>query len=117
MVSVSSGMHHQLVIWTALENEGFGASLQHYTELIEADVRKRMGYTRKLEDDCTNASLVKPTGEPGEKSSNHWKNVLGYLNRFILVNYKTDCKRDYGINRVYEKNFKITITTASYDKT
>ena len=35
----SSGMH-QLVIWTALENEGFGASLQHYTELIEADVRK-----------------------------------------------------------------------------
>jgi len=35
----SSGML-QLVVWTALQNEGFGASLQHYTELIEADVKK-----------------------------------------------------------------------------
>jgi len=37
--SQSSGMH-QYVIWTALELEGFGASLQHYNELIEADVKK-----------------------------------------------------------------------------
>lgn len=35
----ASGMH-QFVIWTALEIEGFGASLQHYNELIEADVKK-----------------------------------------------------------------------------
>jgi predicted oxidoreductase (fatty acid repression mutant protein) len=35
----SSGMH-QYVIWTALEIEGFGASLQHYGELIGADVRR-----------------------------------------------------------------------------
>lgn len=35
----ASGMH-QFVIWTALEVEGFGASLQHYNELIEADVKK-----------------------------------------------------------------------------
>ncbi|EPY2274016.1 nitroreductase family protein [Clostridium sporogenes] len=35
----SSGMH-QFVIWTSLEIEGFGASLQHYNELIEEDVKK-----------------------------------------------------------------------------
>ncbi|MFA9379351.1 MAG: nitroreductase family protein [Lachnotalea sp.] len=35
----SSGML-QMVVWTALENEGFGASLQHYTELIEGEVKK-----------------------------------------------------------------------------
>ncbi|GAT63663.1 nitroreductase family protein [Paludibacter jiangxiensis] len=34
----ASGMH-QFVIWTALEAEGFGASLQHYNELIEEDVK------------------------------------------------------------------------------
>jgi uncharacterized protein len=35
----SNGMH-QYVIWTALEVEGLGASLQHYNEIIEADVKK-----------------------------------------------------------------------------
>ncbi|HEX3077704.1 MAG TPA: nitroreductase family protein, partial [Lachnospiraceae bacterium] len=35
----ASGMH-QYVIWTALEAEGLGVSLQHYTELIESDVKK-----------------------------------------------------------------------------
>lgn len=35
----SSGML-QYVIWTSLEIEGFGVSLQHYNELIEADVKK-----------------------------------------------------------------------------
>ncbi len=35
----SSGMH-QFVIWTALEEEGLGASLQHYNEVVEADVKK-----------------------------------------------------------------------------
>jgi uncharacterized protein len=35
----SSGML-QYVIWTALELEGLGASLQHYNELIEEEVRK-----------------------------------------------------------------------------
>ncbi|SUY62114.1 nitroreductase family protein [Clostridium sporogenes] len=35
----ASGMH-QFVIWTSLEIEGFGASLQHYNELIEEDVKK-----------------------------------------------------------------------------
>ncbi|MCE5284831.1 MAG: nitroreductase family protein [Pelosinus sp.] len=35
----ASGML-QYVIWTALEAEGFGVSLQHYNELIEAEVKK-----------------------------------------------------------------------------
>lgn len=35
----SSGML-QMVLWTALEAEGFGASLQHYGELVGADVKK-----------------------------------------------------------------------------
>ncbi|AKF95022.1 nitroreductase family protein [Brevibacillus laterosporus] len=35
----SSGMH-QFVIWTALEMEGLGATLQHYNPLIDEDVRK-----------------------------------------------------------------------------
>lgn len=30
----------QFIIWNTLETEGFGASLQHYTELIEEDVKK-----------------------------------------------------------------------------
>lgn len=34
----ASGMH-QYVIWTALEVEGFGVSLQHYNEVIESDVK------------------------------------------------------------------------------
>ena len=31
---------HQLVIWTMLEDAGFGASLQHYNPLIDKEVRK-----------------------------------------------------------------------------
>lgn len=61
----SSGML-QLVIWVALENEGFGASLQHYTELIEKEVAKAW-------DIPDNWKLIgqmpfgKPTSEPGDK--------------------------------------------------
>lgn len=38
----SSGML-QLVVWTALEAEGLGASLQHYNPLIDAAVQKEWG--------------------------------------------------------------------------
>ncbi|WP_338472302.1 nitroreductase family protein [Niallia sp. XMNu-256] len=34
----ASGMH-QLVVWTALEAEGLGASLQHYNPLIDDEVK------------------------------------------------------------------------------
>ncbi len=30
----------QMVLWTALEAEGLGASLQHYNELVEADIKQ-----------------------------------------------------------------------------
>ncbi len=36
----TSGMH-QLVVWTMLENAGFGASLQHYNPLIDEEIRKK----------------------------------------------------------------------------
>lgn len=31
---------NQILVWLALENEGFGASLQHYNPLIDAEVHK-----------------------------------------------------------------------------
>lgn len=38
----SNGML-QYIIWTSLELEGLGASLQHYNELIEEEVKKQWG--------------------------------------------------------------------------
>ena len=61
----SSGMH-QYVIWTALEMEGYGVSLQHYSELIEAEVKEEW-------DIPSNWKLIaqmpfgKPTAQPNEK--------------------------------------------------
>jgi len=61
----ASGMN-QYVIWTALEIEGFGVSLQHYNELIEDNVKKEW-------DIPDNWKLIaqmpfgKPTTKPGEK--------------------------------------------------
>lgn len=71
----SSGML-QLVVWTALEDEGYGASLQHYTELIEEDVRKEWS----LPDSWKMIGQMpfgKPTAQPDEKqfkySKEHFK--------------------------------------------
>ena len=61
----SSGMH-QYVIWTALEIEGYGVSLQHYSELIEAQVKEEW-------DIPSNWKLIaqmpfgKPTAQPDKK--------------------------------------------------
>jgi len=61
----SSGMI-QYIIWTALELEGLGASLQHYNELIEEKVKKQW-------DIPANWKLIsqmpfgKPTAPAGEK--------------------------------------------------
>ncbi len=52
----SSGML-QFAIWTALEIEGFGATLQHYNPLIDEEV-KRMGSSRKLEGLLRKCRLV-----------------------------------------------------------
>ncbi|MDQ8736824.1 nitroreductase family protein [Paenibacillus sp. LHD-38] len=62
----SSGMH-QFVVWTALENEGFGASLQHYNPLIDEEVKK----TWSLSDSWQLVAQMpfgKPTAAPGEKA-------------------------------------------------
>ncbi len=45
----------EFTLWVALENEGLGASLQHYNPLIDAEVRKSMGDSRKLASACANA--------------------------------------------------------------
>ncbi len=61
----TSGMH-QFVIWTALEIEGFGASLQHYNELIETDVKKEWSIPENWKL-IAQMPFGKPTEEPGEK--------------------------------------------------
>ena len=64
----SSGMH-QFTIWTSLQLEGYGASLQHYNELIEADVKKEWnipeGWKMRAQ-----MPFGKPTSIPGEKEFN-----------------------------------------------
>jgi len=71
----SSGML-QLVVWTALQNEGFGASLQHYTELIEADVKKEWNIPGNWKF-IAQMPFGKQTAQPDEKqfqiSSEHIK--------------------------------------------
>lgn len=61
----ASGMH-QFVIWTALEIEGFGVSLQHYNEVIEADVKKEWSIPNNWKL-IGQMPFGKPTAEPGEK--------------------------------------------------
>lgn len=62
----SSGML-QFVVWTALEAEGLGASLQHYGELIEAEVKKEWNVpdSYKL---IAQMPFGKPVAAPGEKT-------------------------------------------------
>lgn len=61
----SSGMH-QFNIWTSLELEGFGASVQHYNELIEDDVRKEWNIPESWEMRAQ-MPFGKPLALPGEK--------------------------------------------------
>ncbi|MCB2293886.1 nitroreductase family protein [Clostridium algoriphilum] len=61
----SSGMH-QYVVWTALEIEGFGASLQHYNELIEAEVKKEWDISDSWKL-VSQMPFGKPTAQPDEK--------------------------------------------------
>jgi len=61
----SSGMH-QYVVWTALEMEGFGASLQHYNELIEVDVKKEWSIPTSWKL-IAQMPFGKPTFQPDEK--------------------------------------------------
>ncbi|MNZ66885.1 Nitroreductase family protein [compost metagenome] len=61
----SSGMH-QFVVWTALENEGFGASLQHYNPLIDDEVKAAWSVPDSWQL-IAQLPFGKPTAPPGEK--------------------------------------------------
>ena len=58
---------HQILVWVALEDEGFGASLQHYNPLIDSAIEEEWGID-------PNWKLIAqmpfgiPSAEPGEKS-------------------------------------------------
>lgn len=57
----------QFAVWTALEAEGYGASLQHYTELVEKQVREYwdLSPSWKL---IAQMPFGKPINQPKEKS-------------------------------------------------
>lgn len=61
----SSGML-QLVVWTALESEGLGASLQHYNPLIDEKVKQEWSIPAhwKL---IAQMPFGQPTSDPGDK--------------------------------------------------
>ncbi|SDM46804.1 hypothetical protein SAMN04488137_0277 [Fictibacillus solisalsi] len=61
----SSGML-QFVIWTALENEGFGASLQHYNPLIDNEVKQEWNVPESWKL-IAQMPFGKPVAVPGEK--------------------------------------------------
>lgn len=60
----TSGMV-QFVVWAALEAEGLGASLQHYSPLIDETIQGEWGIpkTWKLESQMPFGSVVAPAGE------------------------------------------------------
>jgi predicted oxidoreductase (fatty acid repression mutant protein) len=57
---------HQFAVWTMLEEAGFGASLQHYNPLIDAEVAATWGIDPhwKL---MAEMPFGKPTATPGKK--------------------------------------------------
>lgn len=61
----TSGMH-QLVVWTALEEEGLGASLQHYNPLIDQKVANEWNLPASWKL-IAQMPFGKPTVQPGEK--------------------------------------------------
>lgn len=61
----SSGML-QYVVWTSLELEGFGASLQHYNPLIDDEVKKEWSIPAKWKL-LSQMVFGKPTAPSGDK--------------------------------------------------
>lgn len=57
---------HQFATWTALELEGMGASLQHYNELIEEEVKKTWNFPASWKL-IAQMPFGKPLCEPGVK--------------------------------------------------
>lgn len=64
----STGMH-QFVVWTALSAEGLGASLQHYTELIEEEVKGAWNLPPHYKL-IAQMPFGKPSADPSEKQYN-----------------------------------------------
>ncbi|WP_047152972.1 nitroreductase family protein [Aneurinibacillus tyrosinisolvens] len=62
----SSGML-QYVVWTSLEIEGFGASLQHYNPLIDDEVKKEWNVPAEWKL-IAQMPFGKPTAPAGEKA-------------------------------------------------
>ncbi|MBE6053250.1 MAG: nitroreductase family protein [Clostridium sartagoforme] len=62
----TSGMM-QFAIWTALSSEGLGASLQHYTELIEEEVKKEFNIPDSWKM-MAQMPFGKPVAAPNEKT-------------------------------------------------
>ena len=58
---------NQILVWMALENEGFGASLQHYNPLIDEGIQQEWGISIvwKL---IAQMPFGVPAGQPGEKT-------------------------------------------------
>ncbi|MFI2856698.1 nitroreductase family protein [Paenibacillus sp. JSM ZJ436] len=61
----SNGML-QFVVWTMLETEGLGASLQHYNPLIDENVRNEWNLPESWKL-IAQMPFGKPTSEPGKK--------------------------------------------------
>lgn len=57
----------QYVVWTALESEGLGASLQHYNPLIDGAVKKEWNIPDTWEL-IGQMPFGNPTAKPGEKT-------------------------------------------------
>lgn len=57
---------HQLMIWTALSNEGMGASLQHYNPIIDEQVKAEWNLPESWQL-VAQMPFGKPTAEPAEK--------------------------------------------------
>ncbi|MGD9569109.1 MAG: nitroreductase family protein [Sedimentibacter sp.] len=64
----SNGMM-QLVVWTALQDLGYGASLQHYTELVEGTVSKEWNLPSSWKL-IGQMPFGKPTADSGDKEFN-----------------------------------------------
>lgn len=57
----------QLVVWTALEDAGLGASLQHYNPVIDVGVKKQWNIPDSWQL-VAQMPFGAPTGQPGDKA-------------------------------------------------
>lgn len=70
----TAGMH-QLIVWTLLEDSGFGASLQHYHPLIDDAVRKEWNLSPEWQLTAQMPFGI-PLESPGEKTYEPLENRL-----------------------------------------